>query len=160
MTCWSVIFLLDKNPLSKIVLLKRANFKKFAPNFYTGIGGKIESGESPLKGAYRELKEETGLENITLTEFARCIVNNQKTLFYFWGIFPDKVPECNEGTLVWVEKDQILSKRIIPTTKSICTEWQKRGFAINKPFEIFTKEVSVENTSAKVEVLGIKDISY
>ncbi len=39
---WNVIFLVDGDPPTKVVLLKRAEDKTFAPNKYTGIGGKVD----------------------------------------------------------------------------------------------------------------------
>jgi len=50
---WNVIFLVDQVPPTKAVLLKRAGNKSFAPNKYTGIGGKIELNEDPLASANR-----------------------------------------------------------------------------------------------------------
>ncbi len=125
---FNVIFLLDSNPATKIVMLKRAPTKKFAPNLYTGIGGKIEAGETVIESAYRELKEETGLEGITLKQFTSYRVNNQTVLYYFWGIYPKvQLPDCNEGSLEWVEVDKILTKEIIPTTMKVCKQWLKDG---------------------------------
>jgi 8-oxo-dGTP diphosphatase len=47
------------NPIKEILL----GYKKvgFGQGKYTGIGGKIEAGESPLETALRELEEESGL---------------------------------------------------------------------------------------------------
>lgn len=89
---FTVIFLVDGDPPGKIVLLKRSPTKKFAPNFFTGIGGKV--GDSPafanegvLEGAYRELSEETKgdltFRNIQLKEFARCVYEHGVKLYYF-----------------------------------------------------------------------------
>lgn len=85
-------FLLDKNSPTKIILLKSSAEKTFAPNFFTGIGGKIGDlpgleEETVLGSAYRELKEETKdyltKENTQLREFARCIYNSGLSLYYF-----------------------------------------------------------------------------
>lgn len=43
---YTVVFLLDKKVPTKVVLLKRALGKKFAPGLYTGIGGKQDEGET------------------------------------------------------------------------------------------------------------------
>ncbi|MCA9896339.1 MAG: NUDIX domain-containing protein, partial [Anaerolineae bacterium] len=89
---WTVIFLLDSVQPQRVMMLKRAPWKPFAPDMYTGIGGKEEIGEGPLACALRELEEETGLTNIALTEFARCVLDGQKSLHYYRGIYPQPNP--------------------------------------------------------------------
>ena len=84
---WNVIFLVDKNPPSQIVMFKRTPDRDFAPNLYTGVGGKVEPKESIADSAHRELEEETGINNIALTEFARVIIDGKLRLYYFWGIY-------------------------------------------------------------------------
>lgn len=134
----TVVFLLDAVPATEIVLLKRAADKDFAPNLYTGIGGRIEVGEEPETAAYRELQEETGLVGIQLTEFARGILTYPPyRLHYYWGIFSEAVlPACNEGDLEWVAKESLLDKEIIPSTREIIKEWQKREFSLDSPFSM------------------------
>lgn len=148
---WNVIFLLDKTPPSKIVLLKRAENKKFAPNMYTGVGGKVEDGETLLESAYRELEEETGLNGIKLQEFARAFINEEKLLCYFWGIYPKNIlPESEDGTLEWTATSQILKKDLIPTTLTVCKYWANRSFSIDKPFIVYIKAVMEKSLVEKV----------
>ena len=117
----TVIFLLDAQQPHKVVLLQRGSERKFAPNFWTGLGGKIEleKDSDQLAGAERELSEETkGAIRVPLHEFARVNINNLKILCYFWGIYQtEDLPACTEGTLHWVSLADTLSKDIIPTTK-------------------------------------------
>lgn len=137
---WTVIFLLDDNPPTKVVLLKRAPWKKFAPNFYTGIGGTIEN-ETALANAHRELGEETGVSVPELIEFARCVIlGENKVVYYFWAVYvnPD-LPDCNEGVLEWVGVDLLLQKKIIPTTRMIIEEWQRREFALDRSWTLFAR---------------------
>lgn len=141
---WTVVFLVDADPPSKIVLLKRALDMKFAPGWYSGIGGKQENDESIQETAYRELKEETGIEGVHLTEFARALnIDSKKQLHYFWGVYNDKVlPPCTEGILEWVAKDRLLTKQITSTTLSVVQEWIRRGFALDQrwTFHVSGKE--------------------
>ena len=51
--------------LDKILMCKRKN--KPYKGLYNLVGGKIESGETGLSGAYRELYEETGITNRDIT---------------------------------------------------------------------------------------------
>ncbi len=166
---WNVIFLVDKNPATKIVLLRRSQDKSFAPGFYTGIGGKIGDmpgfeNETPLESAYRELSEETekhlNYTNTQLHEFARCIYDNGHRLYYFWGTYNGDEPphiDPKDGVLEWVGVDQLLAKDIIPTTKAICEEWQQRGFSRDKPFSVYMRESGRDRTVRLVEVTCVAD---
>ncbi|MEI6533106.1 MAG: NUDIX domain-containing protein [Candidatus Roizmanbacteria bacterium] len=148
---WTVIFLLDNIVPTKIILLKRAPTKKFAPNYYTGIGGKVEDGETVIQGAYRELKEETGLNKIHLTEFAHAIVNNQRFLGYFVGVYQkDDVPICNEGILEWVSVDKLFEKQIIPTTGEVVKMWKKRQFQTDKQFSVLMHGIPIEGVTKDI----------
>ena len=53
-----VIMLFNKN-YNKVLLVKRS--KNPYKGCWNGIGGKIESGETPVEAARRECKEETGI---------------------------------------------------------------------------------------------------
>lgn len=168
-TDWTVIFLVDQDPPSKIILLKRSAKKVFAPNFYVGIGGKVGDivgfeSETPLESAYRELAEETEnnltIDNITLYEFARCLYDSGLTLHYFWGMYKEtKLPKisANDGTVEWVETDTLLDLAIIPTTKLVCAEWKKRGFNLNNKFTIYVSETGTQNTVRLVKLLKVAD---
>ncbi len=147
----TTIFLTDAIPARRILLLKRAADKKFAPNLYTGTGGKIEPGEDQYVGAKRELFEETGLST-ALTEFGRIVINGKKRiLFQFHGIYNSNlIPNCPEGVLEWVPVDKIFELPIIPTAKSFLEEWQKRGWNTDKPFTIYIQREDMNNPFTKV----------
>ena len=55
----------------QFLLLQRAD----DPNFWQSVTGGIDEGETPLQTAYRELKEETGIDchaqNLSLTDHQR-----------------------------------------------------------------------------------------
>src|SRR3972149_3549136 len=132
---WNVIFVVDKIPLQKMTLFKRAADRDFAPNFYTGIGGKVEQNESIEGSAYRELEEETKIKNVKLHEFARVIIDSKLRLYYFWGIYKKKIlPKSDVGSLEWVSKSKVLEKEIVPTTLCVVEELVRRDFNFNSPF--------------------------
>ncbi len=138
---YSVVFLGDELPPTSVVLLQRAPTKTFAPNMYTGIGGHREEFDKDIMETFRrELEEETGIKDIELTEFARLVVreNDERILYYAFGQYDHKraLPKCNEGTLEWVETDNLLNKPVIPTTAAVINEWSNRYFAIDKPFTL------------------------
>ncbi len=154
---WNIVFLVDQNPLNKVIFLKRAANKTFAANFYTGVGGKVEEGEELLKSTYRELKEETGLEGIELKEFARAIIlNANESLHYFWGIYQaNSLPKSDDGVLEWVSKDNLLAKKIIPSTVKVVEEWKKRDFSLIDLFTVYLTEIRTEKTVKKVKLVRI-----
>lgn len=166
-TKWTVIFLVDQDPPSKIILLKRSAKKTFAPNFYTGIGGKVGDiagfeNETPLESAYRELAEETEndltIDNIVLHEFARCLYESGLTLHYFWGMYKEvKTPtiSANDGTLEWVGTDNLFNFAIIPTTKAVCAEWKNRGFDLKVKFSVYVRETGTEDSVRLIETLKV-----
>ncbi len=160
---WTVIFLGDATPPNKIMLLKRSPKTSYAPNFYTGIGGKIGDlpefeDETPIEGAYRELSEESenelSNENISLKEFARCEYEDGSKLFYFFGIYnKPEIPHIDSevGALDWVTTKDLDKYEIIPTTKNVCEEWAARSFDVNNPFTVFVKEIGMKGTVKLLE---------
>lgn len=170
---WTVTFLLDQKTPRRIVFLKRAENKSFAPGYYTGIGGKVGdeeefSDETVLDGAYRELEEETmgdlTKDNVDLNEFARCKYESGLTIYYFWTDYDkDDLPRFDpkDGKLEWVEVDDVLSKKIIPTTMAVCEEWAKRDYKVDQPFTVLVKETGKKGSVRLLEVIdvdeGLKD---
>lgn len=144
---YSVVFLGDDLPPQQIVLLKRSPQKSFAPNMYTGIGGHREESDKNIEATmHRELKEETGLENISLTEFARLVIRGgeDRIIYYAFGKCDPALPlpDCSEGILEWVPATELSTKEIVPTTAAVVQEWAARGFAIDRPFTLFQRQTN------------------
>ena len=82
---------------------------------WIGIGGKIESGESPFDSARREIKEETGLSASSLSyrgivTFVSDILETEYMHLFTCQDFSGEVSwECDEGELAWIEKKELLS---------------------------------------------------
>ena len=80
---------------------------------WIGVGGKLETGESPEEALLREVKEETGL---TLTHYTRrglvtfCSGDFTEYMFvYTADTFDGTLTVCDEGDLHWVNKCDVLS---------------------------------------------------
>ena len=95
------------------LMLHRTSEKNdFNKDKWLGVGGHFEEGESPEECILREVKEETGY---TLTSFRyRGIVTfvsakgvtEYMSLFTSDGFTGEQIP-CDEGELVWVDKDRV-----------------------------------------------------
>ncbi len=82
---------------------------------WIGIGGKIESGESPEDCLLREVREETGL---TLTRYryrGKIFFESDEYpaelmhLYQADGFSGEIMTDCREGILAWVGKEKIAS---------------------------------------------------
>lgn len=96
----------------KILLIKGSPQKKLWPNLYNGVGGHIESGETPLTAAKREFLEETGLQ-LQQTQICAVITidigqNTGIILFVFKGTTRnEELTPSEEGTLEWIDINKI-----------------------------------------------------
>ncbi len=80
---------------------------------YNGIGGKLESGESPEECCFREIKEETGLTahklkyrgHLTFPVFDGT--SDWLCFVYECCDFSGQLIDCNEGTLHWIDDEDI-----------------------------------------------------
>lgn len=82
---------------------------------WIGVGGHFKAGESPEECLLREVKEETGL-SLTSYQF-RGIVTFQSDEYpaeymHLYTATADvsleKIYDCEEGKLEWIEKDKVL----------------------------------------------------
>lgn len=80
---------------------------------WIGIGGHIEKGETPDECFVREVREETGivLDNFVkrgVVDFISDSADNERMHLYTATFDSDSFSDCNEGTLKWIPKDEIL----------------------------------------------------
>jgi len=133
----AVMVVLKNN--NKFLLLKR----KKAPNKdkFTPVGGKLEPFENPIHTAIRETREETGLVLETV-KFCGTLVESSPTKYnwicfiYLAEIADVTPPDCNEGTLEWIDFENLLK---VPTPP---TDWfiykyllKEKPFAFNATFD-------------------------
>ena len=79
---------------------------------WIGIGGKFEAGESPEECAYREIKEETGLEADDLqyrgiVTFVSDEYGTEYMHLFKCTDFSGDIKECDEGVLEWIDKSKL-----------------------------------------------------
>ncbi len=119
---------------NKFLLLER--LKEPNKDLYTPLGGKIDPFETPLDAAKRETWEESGIVVKTM-DFCGILTETSPTKYnwmsyvYMAEIGYQDVPECNEGTLKWINADEILK---IPTPK---TDWHIYEYALKSQKFIF-----------------------
>lgn len=88
--------------------------------FWNGLGGKIEEDESPVENVIREIKEESGLtiRDPSLKGIITYPNNLGRGETWYVFIFVAKkftgelCNDCDEGTLAWIPKDQLLDLKL------------------------------------------------
>ncbi len=118
----------------KFLLLER--LKEPNKDLFTPLGGKIDPYETPLDAAKRETWEESGIK-VDSMDFCGILTEtspikyNWTSYVYMAEIDYLEALECNEGTLKWINADDILN---IPTPK---TDWHIYEYALKKQKFIF-----------------------
>ena len=69
--------------LTKVVLIRK-NRPEWQASKLNGVGGKLQDGETPLRGMQREFLEETGLEHWDWEPLAR-LEFDEAVVWFFWG---------------------------------------------------------------------------
>lgn len=111
---------------NKVLLLKRASYKKLLPNLITGIGGKIEldkgEGEDLEKALLREFVEETKIDVSIISDIKLRLTTSfirdgiQWLIFWYTGQL-NEIPadlSCNEGDLGFYYIDNLPIKDFTP----------------------------------------------
>lgn len=80
---------------------------------WIGVGGHVEENETIDECVVREVKEETNLDLISykLRGEVLFVLNGYEELMYVYtsNEFKGVLKECDEGTLEWVEKKNVLN---------------------------------------------------
>ncbi len=114
----SIIF--NRN-LGKVLLIQRSGNDPTGANTWENAGGNIEFGEMPEEAMKREIREETGISEITIERVAYVTLVNEKNPYliiaYLYQTQTEAVTLSNEHqAVVWANEDEcrnMLSKAII-----------------------------------------------
>ncbi|MGN0170084.1 MAG: NUDIX hydrolase [Lachnospiraceae bacterium] len=111
---------------------------------YIGVGGHLEHGESPEECVRREVLEETGLTmgDVRLRGVITFVIDDldEYTFLYTCKDFQGEIRECEEGDLVWVEKERIETLPI----------WEGD--------KVFFRLLSEENNFFSLKLTYVKDV--
>ena len=95
-----------------LMLYRNKKEKDINKNKYIGIGGHVEEGETPDVTLIREVKEETGLNLLSFIKrgIVYFVLNGyaEEMHVYTSNNFEGEMIECNEGELIWVNKNEVL----------------------------------------------------
>ncbi|MHC1683599.1 MAG: NUDIX domain-containing protein [Clostridiaceae bacterium] len=112
-------------------------------DMFIGLGGKMESGESPEECITREVKEESGLDIISpklkgILTFPKFKNDEDWYVFLFTASeFTGQLQECNEGELLWIENDEILNLNLSEGDK-LFLNWMRS-------YNFFSAKIVYEN---------------
>lgn len=123
---------------------------------WLGIGGGMEEGESPLDCILRETLEETGLVLHSpsyrgLVTFVSNIYETEQMHVFTSKCFSGEICDCNEGTLEWVKKEDVLKLPIWEGDKIFLD-------LISNPCPFFALKLVYEGDSLVSAVLDGKKI--
>ena len=97
-----------------LMLLRNKKINDINQNKWIGVGGKKEKNETIEECAIRETFEETGLKiqslhyhGVVLFDYEKA--ESEKIYVYTSTDFTGVIHECNEGTLSWIKREDILN---------------------------------------------------
>lgn len=106
---------------------------------WNGLGGKLESGESPEACAIREVREESGLE-IKNPRYCGLLVfaGFKGEDWYVWvftaDMFNGQLHDSNEGRLQWIPDEEIRNLPLWPSDH-LFLDWLDAGKMFSARFE-------------------------
>lgn len=120
--------------LNRILLIQRSNDDPTGANTWESAGGCIENGEKPEDAIRREIREETGITEITVKNVAYVtLLNSYKPILiiaYTCESQTETVILSNEHqAFVWADEEEC--KALLP--KAILDDFEK-----NKIFDLFS----------------------
>ncbi len=108
----------------RVLLLRGSARKRIWANKYNGIGGHIERDEDIYAAALREIREETGLEVVSLRLAGLINIDGDQPtgimLFVFTAASSSGDPiSTEEGTPEWIARDQLAHIELVEDLPTI-----------------------------------------
>lgn len=143
----------------KILMLKRAETKTLDPGVYSGIGGKVEPGESIYDALYREVEEESGLKEFesvkvfSVTQHPYPPTDCEWINIYFNVTIKEMVniPESDEGRFDWIDPKDVNSLPMVSDLKEYIKILSKNPEAFILGF--FNNDKEGNSTEKTIKVL-------
>tara|TARA_Y100000591_G_C21795645_1_gene679184 strand:- start:479 stop:937 length:459 start_codon:yes stop_codon:yes gene_type:complete len=128
----TLCYLTDGNSTLMLHRVKKKN--DIHKNKWNGLGGKLNSGETPEECVVREIKEESGLDIknpnlkgiLTFPKFDN--INDWIVFLYTCNEYSGELIDCDEGTLKWIKNSELMKLNLWEGDK-IFMKWLD-----NKPF--------------------------
>lgn len=122
--------LLDEN--KNILILKRSDKVRTYKGFWSGVSGYVEDGEEPVDTAFKEIREETGL-NDNNVELIKTVNPINFTSFYEgkkydWKVYPFLFKVLKENKIQmdwenisykWIKPSDIYKFEVVPHFKEV-----------------------------------------
>ena len=126
----SIIFNKDYN---RILLMQRSKDDTIGANTWEGVGGNIEYGEIPEEAIKREIREETGITEITIKNVAYVALVDSDTPYLIIAYICESQTETvtlshEHQAFKWADKEEC--KTMLPM--AIIDDFNKNGI-----FELF-----------------------
>lgn len=130
----SIIF---NKKFNKILLVQRSNDDPIGANTWEGVGGSIEYGEQTEDALKREIREETGITDITIKNVAYVTLVYGDTPYLIIAYICESQTETvtlsdEHQAFVWADKEEC--KMLLP-------EAIIEDFNNNKIFELFCNSI-------------------
>ena len=154
------IGVLLKTKEGKLLLQKRDNNTKINPNVIAPFGGGLKEGESFKECAYREIKEELGIDIdksklIEIGHFESHIYKEKKIKMFYIDEISRKNLELQEGErIIEISIDEALkNKQVTDFTKEVLRKFKNLGIDVQSKFKIKNSKLSLEVFTTRPDTL-------
>lgn len=122
-------------PTERLFLINKRSSVVPHPNEWAMFGGKLEEGEQPAEGAFREFKEETQFKG--KMKLIKLCIQRYNSIEYttYLGICKKFTPVLNSESddYKWVELEEILEiENLMPSFKNMITNMIEKKYITKK----------------------------